>query len=123
MRPPITINIDVLKIRRAFVYGIQGKTKKVDCVCIPKSEFLEDKNGNLWLNIDAYPDTKFAGRTHALKQHFTREQLESMPKEDADGNKIYTPYVGNIRSNEQASTRISASTNNDDAVPEGDLPF
>jgi hypothetical protein len=89
------IKINIKALNRAFVYPIQGKTEKVECVCIPTSEFYHGKNGELYLTLSVHerqtPGTY--GDTHFIKQQLEKESYNRLTEEQ----RKEIPIIGNMK--------------------------
>lgn len=122
------LKFDIKKLNRAFVYGIQGKTEKVDCICIPVSEFYPGKNGELYCSFDikeknspgAYGDTHFAKHNmeKASYQKLTEEQKKTIP---IIGNMKPSSYIERIET--VTPEEVTRPQRNDDLNGGKDLPF
>lgn len=93
MNQQIKINANALN--RAFVTPIQGKMKKVECLCIPTSEFYKGKNGELYLTLSVH-ERKTPGQfgdTHFIKQQLEKESYNLLTEEQ----KKNIPTIGNMK--------------------------
>lgn len=82
-------------LNRAFVYGIQGKTEKVNCLCIPVSEFYPGKNGELYCTIGITEKQTVGqyGDTHFAKQQLEKESYNRLSEEQRKA----IPIIGNMQ--------------------------
>ena len=90
-----SLKIDVKKLNKAFVYNIHGKSEKVECICIPTSEFYKGKNGELYCNIEAV-ERKTVGQygdTHMAKQQLEKSSYSALTEEQ----KKNIPIIGNMQ--------------------------
>ena len=89
------LKIDIKKLNRTFVYQIQGRTEKVECLCIPVSEFYAGKNGELYctLAIQERQTVGTYGDTHFAKQQLEKEAYNRL----SDEQKRAIPIIGNMQ--------------------------
>lgn len=89
------LKIDIKKLNRAFVYQIQGRTEKVECLCIPVSEFYHGKNGELYCTIGITEKQTVGtyGDTHFAKQQLEKEAYNRL----SDEQKRAIPIIGNMQ--------------------------
>jgi hypothetical protein len=93
------LKINVKKLNKAFIFPIQGKFEKVDCLCIPVSEFYEgkpDKDGHipLYCNLEI-TEKKQIGQyndTHFAKQSLEKASYNAL----SDEQKKNIPIIGNM---------------------------
>ena len=97
------LKINVKALNRAFVHAIQGKTEKVECLCIPVSEFYKGKNGELYCTIGITerqtPGTY--GDTHFAKQQLEKESYSKL----TDEQKKSIPIIGNMQPSKFGNTQ------------------
>lgn len=89
------LKIDIKKLNRTFVYQIQGRTEKVECLCIPVSEFYHGKNGELYCTIGITEKQTVGtyGDTHFAKQQLEKEAYNRL----SDEQKRAIPIIGNMQ--------------------------
>lgn len=92
----LEVSINLKAIYQSFWYNIQGHSGTVRCLCIPETALQIDNKGKAWLNINAWPEDKFAGQTHSLKQALTREEFAKADLPEINGKK-QIPYCGAIK--------------------------
>lgn len=118
---------DIKKLNRAFVYPIQGKAEKVECVCIPVSEFYKGKNGELYCTFGVTERQTVGqyGDTHFVKQQLEKESYNKL----TDEQKKNIPILGNMQpakfgNQQQPAERIQEAVIVPPTETEGDgLPF
>jgi hypothetical protein len=121
------LKIDVKKLNKAFVYPIQGKEAKVECVCIPVSEFYSGKNGELYCNLQITEKKQVGqyGDTHFAKQSLEKASYNALSEEQRKA----IPILGNMEpskfgNNAPTQTAEPQTQAQAQAQPEGDgLPF
>jgi hypothetical protein len=118
------LKIDVKKLNKAFVYQIQGKSAKVECVCIPVSEFYHGKNGELYCNLQITEKKQVGqyGDTHFAKQSLEKASYNALSEEQRKA----IPILGNMEPSKfgNNTTTTTTQTAEPQAQPEGDgLPF
>ncbi|HWS60607.1 MAG TPA: hypothetical protein VN182_06725 [Flavobacterium sp.] len=89
------LKVNAKALNRAFVYPIQGKTEKVECLCIPVSEFYKGKNGELYctFGITEKQTVGTYGDTHFAKQQLEKESYNRLTEEQ----KKNIPIIGNMQ--------------------------
>ena len=89
------LKINIKALNRAFVHNIQGKTEKVECLCIPVSEFYKGKNGELYctFGITEKKTVGTYGDTHFCKQQLKKESYAKL----TDEQKKNIPIIGNMQ--------------------------
>lgn len=119
----LDISVKLNNVFHAFTKEIEGRNGSKTCLCIPLDDLSVDGSGNIWLNIDAYEQTRFEGQTHSMKQRLTKEQVALLPK--LENGKPDKPFIGSVKNKEypakqgvQRTPAAATSTANDD-----DLPF
>jgi len=119
-----SLKIDIKKLNRAFVYPIQGKTEKVECVCIPISEFYKGKNGELYCSMQVQ-ERKTVGQfgdTHFVKQQLEKESYKALTEEQQKN----IPILGSFEPSKFGNdTQQQIATQQAQTAPptETDLPF
>lgn len=120
------INIDVKLncIMGAIKTTLKGKSGMAkECLVIPVDQLSVDKNGNVWLNLVGYDDTKFERQTHSLKQKLSKAQYDALPA-GQDGRKALTPYCGIVKGEEaQQTAQQQGPSQQTELAPGDDLPF
>lgn len=121
----LTGSIDLLKLKMAGIATIRGKK----CVVIPieendlyigVDENLKAKSAHLGLSAFERREVSQYGKTHYVKQSFSKEYRESTPKEEL----VNKPFLGDMKTfviesrNGASSIEAPATTTEDD-----DLPF
>lgn len=96
------VSICISRLFGVFRYTFKGKTTTKDCVCIPVDCLSTDKNGNVWISLAGYADTKFERQTHSLKQKLTKAQYDMLPEDENTGRKVFLPFCGSIRREKNA---------------------
>jgi hypothetical protein len=93
------LKFDIKKLNRAFVYSIQGKNEKVECVCIPVSEFFAgkiDKDGHVPLyssfEVKERKEVGSFGDTHFVKQQLEKSSYSALTEEQ----KKSIPIIGSF---------------------------
>jgi len=120
----ITLEIDIAQLKHALMTTPKG----AKCVILPieENEF-EIYESKIKLKLvgfeyeDKRPNIQYKN-THLLKQYFTKEQLEAMPKEKKDA----IPILGNARvsgSGQHADAPPKDLNNGKIASDPKDLPF
>ena len=115
------LKIDVKKLNKAFVYPIQGKEAKVECVCIPVSEFYPGKNGELYCNLQITEKKQVGqyGDTHFAKQSLEKASYNAL----SDEQKKNITIIGNMEPS-KFGNNTPTQTAEPQAQAEGDgLPF
>jgi len=105
-----SLKIDIKKLNRAFVYPIQGKTEKVECVCIPISEFYKGKNGELYCSMQVQ-EKKSVGQyndTHFVKQQLEKESYKALTEDQQKAIPILGSFEPSRFGNETAPAHQTA---------------
>ena len=111
------INLNLLKVKGAFVKELQGKTAAKRCLVIPieDADLYEGKSG-VYLSLAAWENGNLQdGKTHLVKQSFSAKVRESMTDEERKN----APIVGDVK---PFATHTPAATNVS-VEDDGDLPF
>ena len=94
------LKFDIKKLHKAFIYPIQGKTEKIECVCIPVTEFFKgklDKDGKepyyCTLEIKEKKVVGSYGDTHFAVQNLEKESYKLL----TDEQKKNLPILGNFQ--------------------------
>ena len=105
---------DIKKLNKAFVYGIQGKTEKVDCVCIPVSEFYHGKNGELYCTLSIIERNSIGqyGDSHMMKQQLEKASYQALNEEQ----KKNIPIIGNMQPSKFGNQQQQQQPHVQDAV-------
>lgn len=126
----VQIKINLALVKGFFSCRIQGRDSVKECICIPKENLYQGKDGALYLDFVGYEDTqqKF-GRLYSLKQSFSRAEYLALSEEE----KKRIPFCGDIkRLEEQRSAPASAPSaapampktiDINAGDPDEDLPF
>ena len=79
----VQIKINLALVKGFFSCRIQGRDSVKDCICIPKENLYQGKDGALYLDFVGYEDTqqKF-GRLYSLKQSFSRAEYLALSEEE-----------------------------------------
>lgn len=126
--------IDIKKLNKAFVTQIQGKTAKVECICIPTSEFYKgkaDAQGHeplyLSLEIKERKQASSYGETHFLKQQLEKESYKALTEEQRKNIPIiggFSPSkFGNVQTVVAEEVHSQQSPNTGSINPNAGLPF
>ena len=125
-----SLKIDVKKLNKAFVTHIQGKTAKVECVCIPTSEFYKGKNGELYSNIEIVERKNGAGQygdTHFAKQQLEKESYKALSEEQRKAIPILGSFqpskFGNVETVVAEEVKSTQSTQTKPQPQFDDVPF
>ena len=96
------LKINAKALNRAFVHAIQGKTEKVECLCIPVTEFYKGKNGELYctLGITEKQTVGTYGDTHFAKQQLEKDSYSKL----TDEQKKNIPIIGNMQPSKFGNT-------------------
>ena len=96
------LKINAKALNRAFVYPIQGKTEKVECLCIPVTEFYKGKNGELYctFGITEKQTVGTYGDTHFAKQQLEKDSYNKLTEEQ----KKNIPIIGNMQPSKFGNT-------------------
>lgn len=96
------LKIDIKKLNHAFVHAIQGKTEKVECLCIPVNEFYKGKNGELYLTLGITEKQTVSqyGDTHFAKQQLEKDNYNKL----TDEQKKNIPIIGNMQPSKFGNT-------------------
>ncbi|MCQ2319297.1 MAG: hypothetical protein MJZ90_10335 [Bacteroidales bacterium] len=107
-----SINIDLKKIRGAFVKLIQGKTVEKKCICIPVENLYLGKNGAVYLDLSMVQLKKEGkyGDTHIVKEMLSSDEYNAMS--DEERNSI--PIIGNAKSQQYNNINNAAVEITDD---------
>lgn len=91
------LKFNIKKLNRAFVHGIQGRTEKVECLCIPVSEFYPGKQGELYCTLTVQEKTSPGawGDTHFAKQQLEKASYNALTLEQ----RKEIPIIGNMKPN------------------------
>lgn len=122
----LTGSIDLLKLEKTGIVTIRG----VKCVVIPiqendiyisADEKLNPKSAYLGLSVFARKEVSQYGKTHYVKQSFSKEYREAYPKQVQE-----KPFLGDMKpfviENKNAAETVNApSVNVEDE--KDDLPF
>jgi hypothetical protein len=114
------INLNLRALKGAFVYDFKGKTATKQCLVIPISDndlFVGEKGG-VYLNLSAWESRNLRdGKTHLVKQSFSKDVREAMTEEERRG----IPILGDAKPFETASATVKSEGVM--AVDDDDLPF
>lgn len=123
------LKIDIKKLNRSFVHAIQGKTEKVECLCIPVTEFYRGKNGELYctFGITEKQTVGTYGDTHFAKQQLEKDSYNKL----TDEQKKNIPIIGNMQPSkfgntpktEQVQDAVILPTSEPAQQSTDDLPF
>lgn len=122
------LKINAKALNRAFVHSIQGKTEKVECLCIPVSEFYKGKNGELYctFGITEKQTVGTYGDTHFAKQQLEKESYSKL----TDEQKKNIPIIGNMQPSKFGNTTKNETVQDAVILPPSepaqsndDLPF
>lgn len=89
------IKLDLAKLTNAFVHEVQGRTRTVQCVCIPINDnhIFKSERGGLYLDLQATPLKKLMyGQTHLVKPMVGSENWKAMSEDERNA----IPIVGNM---------------------------
>ena len=125
-----SLKIDVKKLNKAFVTHIQGKTSKVECVCIPTSEFYKGKNGELYSNIEIVERKNGAGQygdTHFAKQQLEKESYKALSEDQRKAIPILGSFqpskFGNVETVVAEEVKATQATQKNPQPQFDDVPF
>lgn len=92
--------IDLKKVRKSFIYEIQGKASKVKCLCIPLTELYVGKPNDkgevsVYIDLDIIDrkDISQYGDTHLIKQKLPKAIYDSLSEDE----KKSIPIIGNAK--------------------------
>lgn len=108
------INLNLLKVKGAFVKDLQGKTAK-RCLVIPleDGDLFEGQSG-VYLSLTAWANSNLKdGKTHLIKQSFSKEVRDGMSKEERKN----MPIIGDMKpfgSLSQSTVADAVATEDDD---------
>lgn len=116
----LDIKFDLKKLRNAFVMPIQGKNDKVECVCIPVTEFFKGKNGELYCSLTATERSTPSqyGDTHVIKQQYNREEYKAL----TDEQKKSIPILGSIKPIQFKNSNSNSSQSSGANIPQSNEP-
>ena len=115
------VKINLLKLDRAAVANIKGKSETRKCIVIPCGDdtdlILREKG--VYLDCVAFETDKSQfGDTHAVKVSYSKERREKMTEDERRAK----PFVGNLRPLETQSKQMPVTATAAVEAPEG-LPF
>lgn len=89
------LNINLLKLKGAFVANLNGTNERKTCLCIPISESdMAAGEKGVYLDLNAYEvsENQF-GQSHLLKQRLAKAKYESLSPAERDK----LPIIGNMK--------------------------
>lgn len=105
MAKKVQIKVDASKLLGAFTYTVQGKSASKECLCIPKENFYQGKDGALYIDLIGYEDERRSyGRLYSLKQSLNRAEYEKLKQSGAQ-----LPFCGDIKYLQPAAQAPSAA--------------
>jgi hypothetical protein len=124
------LKIDIKKLNKAFIYPIQGKTEKIECICIPVTEFFKgkpDKDGKepyyCTFEIKEKKSVGQYGDTHFAVQNLEKESYKALSEEQ----KKNLPILGNLQpskfGNIETVDAVEVKSNNTESLPMDEVPF
>jgi hypothetical protein len=91
----LTINLNLKSLKNTAIIDIKGKTATKQCLIIPISDndlFIGEKG--VYLNLSAWENSHLRdGKTHLVKQSFSRNVREAMTEEERRG----IPILGDVK--------------------------
>lgn len=124
----LSIKLNLLKLEKAAVVSLQGKTKKVKCIVIPVEEndiyVSQDENTgaakSAYLDLIAWEsrEPKF-GDTHYVRQSFSETFTQAMGKDALQER----PILGNARELKRKNTNAIGTVDAPPVEVADDLPF
>lgn len=115
------LKFDIKKLNKAFIYSIQGKKEKVECICIPVTEFFKgkpDKDGKepyyCTVEIKEKKTVGQYGDTHLAVQNLEKESYKLL----TDEQKKNLPILGNFQPSKfgNVETVVAEDANNQRTV-------
>lgn len=106
------INLDLKKIRGAFVKSIQGKTTAKECICIPTDRLYIGNKGAVYLDLSMVQlkqEGKY-GDTHFVKERLSSDEYKAMSDEDRKS----IPIIGNAKPQQYNNSNTAAVEITDD---------
>jgi hypothetical protein len=114
------INLNLRALKNTVIVNVPGKTATKKCIAIP----IEDNNlfvgeKNIYLNLAVWEsDNLRDGKTHLVKQSFSKKIREAMTDEECRN----APILGDVKPFENTSRDVKPEAT---VVPneDDDLPF
>ena len=119
-----SIKIDLLKLQKAFLTNLKGKTATKRCLIIPVDEaglYVGEKGVYMNLTAIEMREPKYS-ETHCVKVSLDKERYEAMSDEERNA----LPIIGGMRQLERRAVEMSVTGQVDGSQSiEGydDLPF
>ena len=112
----VNIRLNLKNIKGAFVKELKGKTTK-RCIIIPleDGDLFEGESG-VYLDLAGWANSNLKdGKTHLLKQSFSKKVREAMTDEERKG----APIVGDMKPFGSSSAPVAEVG----TIEDDDLPF
>lgn len=121
-------SIDLLKLKNAGIATINGKSGAKKCVVIPieendlyvsMDENLKAKSVYLGFNVWERKEVSQYGKTHSIKQNFSKDFREQLTKEELDAK----PFIGEMKPIEKVNAVEQVAAPVEEVEEKDDLPF
>ena len=113
------VKLNLLKLDRATVTNIKGKSQTLKCLVVPIGDGTDIVHGEkgAYLDLVAFEtaNSQF-GDTHCVKVSYPKERRDAMTDEE----KRSKPFVGNMRPLEAKQPQVTSVA---EAEQPDDLPF
>lgn len=125
----VQIKINLALVKGFFSCNIKGRDAVKECICIPKENLYQGKDGALYLDFVGYEDqTQKYGRLYSIKQSFSRAEYQALSEEE----KKCIPFCGDIKRLEErqapgmaqpsAAPEMPKTIDINEGNPDDDLP-
>ena len=119
----LNINLNLLNLKNAGIASLNGKIGTKRCLVIPiEDNDLHEGEKGIYLNLAVWSNDKLKdGKTHLVKQSFSKEARERMSNEELK----QMPILGNAKPFGEAKAQAQEYTQSADNsfTPDDDLPF
>jgi hypothetical protein len=115
----LNIKINLLKLEKCIITNIKGQHSTQRCLCIPidlNELYTTDKA--VYLDLTAWASSNLKeGKTHLVKKNYTKEQRETMTKDQLDN----IPIMGDAKpftpTHTEPTTTIDLSQQSTEEMP------
>jgi hypothetical protein len=114
----LNINLNLRALKNTLIVNVPGKTTTKKCLAIPieDNELFVGEKG-IYLNLTAWENDKLSdGKTHLVKQSFSKKMRDAMTDEERKN----IPILGNTKPFESTSKDVKPEAT---ITPDDDLPF
>jgi hypothetical protein len=117
----LKINLNLKALTNVFELDVKGKTGVKRCACIPigDNDIFVSQKGGIYISFIAWENSKLKdGKTHLVKQSFSKGVREKMNPEDLKN----APIIGDVKPLEQQK-KVEKVEEPELISQDDDLPF